>query len=125
MALKELAVATEETINLAVGSKPSPPPAAETQNDKLATALLTLTKEVADLKKKRGDGGGGGGGGGNGAAAGEAGGDAKKKCRYCDRPHLDKVPEELCYEREENASEVPEWYKRAKAKREARAAAKK
>lgn len=122
MALQELAVATEETINLAVGSKPTPP-AAETQNDKLAAALLALTKEVADLKKKRG--GGGGGGDGNGAAAGEAGGDAKKKCRYCDRPHLDKVPEELCYEREENASEVPEWYKRAKAKREARAAAKK
>merc|ERR1712194_689460 len=119
MALQELAVATEETINLAVGSKP--PPAAETQNDKLAAALLALTKEIADLKKKRG----GGGGGGNGATAGEAGGDAKKKCRYCDRPHLDKVPEELCYEREENASEVPEWYKRAKAKREARAAAKK
>ena len=124
MALQELAVATEETINLAVGSKPTPP-AAETQNDKLAAALLALTKEVADLKKKKGGGGGGGGGGGNGAAAGEAGGDAKKKCRYCDRPHLDKVPEELCYEREENASEVPEWYKRAKAKREARAAAKK
>merc|ERR1712194_146926 len=125
MALQELAVATEETINLAVGSKP--PPAAETQNDKLAAALLALTKEVADLKKKGGGGGdgGGSGGGGNGAAAGEAGGDAKKKCKYCDRPHLDKVPEELCYEREENASEVPEWYKRAKAKREARAAAKK
>merc|ERR1712086_1046417 len=69
MAFKELAVATEETINLAVGSKSSPP-AAKTQNDKLAAALLTLNKEVADLKKKRG---GGGGDGGNGAAAGEAG----------------------------------------------------
>ena len=121
MALKELAVATEETINLAVGSKPSPP-AAETQNDKLAAALLTLTKEVVDLKKKKD---GGGGGGGNEATAGKAGGDAKKKCRYCNCPHLDKVSEELCYEREENASEVPEWYKRAKAKREARAVAKK
>ena len=35
LAFKELAVATEETINLAVGNKPKPP-AAKTPNDKLA-----------------------------------------------------------------------------------------
>ena len=64
MAFKELAVATEDTINLAVGPKSSPP-AAKTQNDKLTAALHRLIKEVVDLKKKRGGGGGGGGGGGD------------------------------------------------------------
>ena len=120
MAFKELAVATEETINLAVGNKPKPP-ATKTSNDKLDAALITLTKEVADLKKKRSDGGGGG----DGTTTDKAGGNTKKKCKYCGRPHLDKVPEELCCKREENASKVPKWYKRVKAKCETKAVAKK
>jgi hypothetical protein len=96
-AFKELAVATEETINLVVGTKPepSPPSAAESSNEKLAAALLQLTKEVAELKqsrRSRGGGGGGGGGGGRDATKENGNKDEKAKCKHCGRPHLGRMP---------------------------------
>ena len=82
-------------------------------------ALKELTKEVAVLKKKssqtfRNDTANGGRG--NGGEDTFGGDGAKKKCKYCGVAHLAKTPEVKCFERPENASEVPEWYKRAKAK---------
>jgi hypothetical protein len=126
-AFKELAVATEETINLVIETKPapSPPSAGESSNDKLAAALLQLTKEVAELKQSRrargGSGGGGGGGGGDATNKKEE----KAKCKHCGRPHLDRMPEDDCYELEKNAASVPEWYKKQKARAEERAAGRK
>ena len=126
-AFKELAVATEETINLAVGTKPapSPPSAAESSSEKLAEALRQLTKEVADLKQSRrarGGGGGGGGGGGDNATNKK---NEKAKCKHCGRPHLERIPEDNCYELEKNAGNVPEWYKKQKARAEEKAARRK
>ena len=86
--------------------------------------ILELTKEIVALKKKSNQtpsatSGGGGGGGDVGV-----GNIKKKKCKHCGRAHLKKTPEVLRFKRLENASEVPEWYKRAKAKREEREAKK-
>ena len=110
MAFKELAVATEETINLAVGYMLNPP-AAETSNNKLVTALITLTMEVSDLKKSRKNKGGGNG---NGTTANAARGGGEEEVQALWLPHLNKVPEELCCELEEDASEVPKWYLQAR-----------
>ena len=61
LARKKIAVATKETINLVVRTK-SKPSAAKPPNNKLAPALLQLTKEMTGLKKSKkslnGDGGG-------------------------------------------------------------------
>jgi hypothetical protein len=116
-AFAELAVMTNDTINLAVGSK-FKPPNAESSNTTFAVSLLELTKEVANLGKKgRHRGRDSDGGDGRGGTTGDAGGGAKKKkCRYCGRAHLKKTPEDLCFERPENAPKVPVWCKRAKAK---------
>ena len=66
-----------------------------------------------------------GAGGGNETATGAGEEKAeKKKCEYCGRAYLDKVPEELCYKPDVNASDIPGWYKHAKAKRALKAASK-
>ena len=115
--LAAFAIATEETINQALDK-----PAGTTDKSAVLEALKELTKEVTALKKKSSQTTTNGvrGNGGKDTSGGDG---AKKKCKYCDRPHLEKTPEVKCFERPENASEVPEWYKRAKAKREAKEAA--
>ena len=109
--LAAFAIATEETINQALDK-----PAGTTDKSAVLEALKELTKEVTALKKKSSQTTTNGvrGNGGKDTSGGDG---AKKKCKYCDRPHLEKTPEVKCFERPENASEVPEWYKRAKAKR--------
>ena len=124
LAFKELAVATEETINLAIGTKTNPS-SAKSLDEKLAVALLQHTKEVAKLKKSKKSYGGGGGRGGGPPKEAAVETDEKPKCKHCGRPHLDKVPEDKCFKREENASTVPDWNKRMKARQEEKAAAKK
>ena len=126
-AFKDLAIATEETINLAVGTKPtpSPPSAGEASSEKLAAALLQLTKEVANLKQSRRTRGGGGGDGGGGGGNATNKTDEKAKCKHCGSPHLERMPEDDCWALEKNAANAPEWYKKKKAKAEERAAGKK
>ena len=115
--LAAFAIATEDTINQALDK-----PAGTTDKSDVLKALEELTKEVTALKKKSSQTTTNGVRGNGGRDTSGTDG-AKKKCKYCDRPHLEKTPEVKCFERPENASEVPEWYKRAKAKREAKAAA--
>jgi hypothetical protein len=98
-AFAELAITTEDTINLAVGPE-TKPPGADSSNATLAVVILELTKEVSNLMKKVRNRGGGDGPGGGSGTAGDAGGETKKKkCKYCGRPHLEKTPEELCFDR--------------------------
>ena len=111
-----LALATKETINKALGKI-----AGNGEKSSVLEAVKELAKEVTAFKKKntqkpRSNKGGGGGRSGGGGGDTSGGGGNKKKCKYCDKPHLEKTPEELCFERPENASEVPEWYKRTKAR---------
>ena len=115
------AQATEYTINQVFGA-PADAKQTEAEKTTMLKTTLELTKEIAALKKKSNQtpsatGGGGGGDAGDGDIK-------KKKYKHCGRAHLDKTPEVLCFERPENASEVPEWYKRAKAKRKERKAKK-
>ena len=82
--------------------------------------ILKLTKEIAALKKKSNQKFSATSGGSD-----AGGGDIKKKkCKHYGRAHLKKNSEVLCFERPENASKVPEWYKRVKAKRKERKAKK-
>ena len=76
--------------------------------------ILELTKEIVTLKKNSNQTPSVTGGGGGGDAGG--GDIKKKKCKHCGRAHLEKTPKVMCFERPKNASQVPEWYKRAKAK---------
>ena len=108
-------LATKDTINEALGKT-----AGTNKKSSALEAIKELTKEVTALKKKnsqtsRGDIAGGGRGNRGGDTDGDGGN--KKKRKYCGVTHLEKTPKVKCFERPENASKVPEWYKQAKAKR--------
>ena len=107
------AQATEDTSNQVLGV-PADAKQTEAKKTTLLKTTLELTKEIAALKKNINQTPSATSGGGGDADGGNT---EKKKCKHCCRAHLEKTPKVLCFERLENASKVPEWYKRAKAKR--------